>query len=197
MSKVLMAERHGSENVRQTRSARARGRHRRDERAGAIPPQNPSASRSRSSIRRRRRRSISATGSSRRRAPSPAGPIGWRWRSAAASISSSMCCTPTSRCTPAWSSRIPGSTPNTPRSSTTRSIPQPCSLTAPISFLMNDRGIERDDAVLIYDGQSRAAGDRAKTVDEALAAARSCPALYAACQQAHSKECSEDLAPLS
>src|SRR6202167_3293198 len=33
-------------------------------------------------------------------------------------------------------------------------------------FLMNDRGIERDDAVLIYDAQSRAAGDRAKTVDE-------------------------------
>jgi hypothetical protein len=64
-------------------------------------------------------------------------------------------------------------------------------------FLMNDHGIERDDAVLIYDGQSRAAGDRAKTVDEALAAARSCPALYAACQQAHSKECSQELAPLS
>jgi len=64
-------------------------------------------------------------------------------------------------------------------------------------FLMTDRGIERDDAVLIYDGQSRAAGDRAKTIDEALAAARSCPALYAACQQAHAKECSEELAPSS
>ncbi len=62
-------------------------------------------------------------------------------------------------------------------------------------FLMNDRGVERDDAVLIYDGQSRAAGDRAKTIDEALAAARSCPALYAACQQAHAKECSEPLTP--
>ena len=64
-------------------------------------------------------------------------------------------------------------------------------------FLMTDRGIERDDAVLIYDGQSRTAGDRAKTVDEALAAARSCPALYEACQQAHAKECSEALAPIS
>ena len=42
---------------------------------------------------------------------------------------------------------------------------------------MTDRGIERDDAVLTYDGQSRAAGDRAKTIDEALAAANSCPAL--------------------
>jgi hypothetical protein len=64
-------------------------------------------------------------------------------------------------------------------------------------FLMDDRGSERDDAVLIYDGQSRAAGDRAKTVDEALAAARSCAALYTACQQAHPKECSQELAPLS
>ena len=64
-------------------------------------------------------------------------------------------------------------------------------------FLMDDRGIERDDAVLIYDGQSRAAGERAKTIDEALAAARSCPALYAACQDAHAKECSEPLTPNS
>ena len=64
-------------------------------------------------------------------------------------------------------------------------------------FLMDDRGIERDDAVLIYDGQSRAAGDRAKTIDEGVAAARSCPALYAACQEAHAKECSEALSPIS
>ncbi|MGB6733419.1 MAG: hypothetical protein WBE84_19950 [Xanthobacteraceae bacterium] len=64
-------------------------------------------------------------------------------------------------------------------------------------FLMDDRGIERDDAVLVYEGQSRAAGDRAKTIDEALAAARSCPALYAACQQSNAKECSEPLTPTS
>ena len=64
-------------------------------------------------------------------------------------------------------------------------------------FLMTDRNIERDDAVLIYDGQSRATGDRVKTIDEALAAARSCPALYAACQQAHPKECSGALTPIS
>ncbi len=64
-------------------------------------------------------------------------------------------------------------------------------------FLMNDRNIERDEAVLIFDGQSRAAGDRAKTIDEGVAAARSCPALYAACQEAHAKECSEALAPIS
>jgi hypothetical protein len=64
-------------------------------------------------------------------------------------------------------------------------------------FLMADRGIERDDAVLIYDGSSRAAGDRAKSVEEALAAARSCPALYQACQQAYPKACGETLTPLS
>ncbi len=64
-------------------------------------------------------------------------------------------------------------------------------------FLMNDRNIERDEAVLIFDGQSRAAGDRVKTIDEAMVASRSCPALYAACQEAHAKECSEALAPIS
>jgi hypothetical protein len=64
-------------------------------------------------------------------------------------------------------------------------------------FLMTDRGIERVDAVLIYDPQSRAAGDRAKTIDAALAAANACPALYQACQAGHSKECSDTLAPAS
>jgi hypothetical protein len=64
-------------------------------------------------------------------------------------------------------------------------------------FLMSDRNIERDDAVLVYDGQSRAAGDRVKSIDEAAAAARFCPALYAACQQAHPKECSGTLMPIS
>jgi hypothetical protein len=62
-------------------------------------------------------------------------------------------------------------------------------------FLMTDRNIERDDAILIYDGPGRAAGDRAKTIDEALAAARSCPALYAACQAVHPKECGGALSP--
>jgi hypothetical protein len=64
-------------------------------------------------------------------------------------------------------------------------------------FLMNDRGIERVDAVLTYDPQSRAAGDRLKTVDAALAAAQACPALYHACQGAYPKVCSEFLSPTS
>ncbi len=64
-------------------------------------------------------------------------------------------------------------------------------------LLMTDRGFERVDAVLIYDEQSRAAGDRVKTIDAALAAAQACPALYQACQQAYAKACSEPLSPLS
>jgi hypothetical protein len=64
-------------------------------------------------------------------------------------------------------------------------------------FLMTDRGVERVDAVLIYDPQSRAAGDRLKTVDAALAAALACPALYEACRAAYPKACSERLPPTS
>jgi hypothetical protein len=60
-------------------------------------------------------------------------------------------------------------------------------------FLMTDRGIERADAVLTYDGQSRAAGDRVKTIDAGLAAARPCPVLYQACREAYSKQCNEPL----
>jgi len=64
-------------------------------------------------------------------------------------------------------------------------------------FLMTERGLERADAVLTYDGQSRAAGERLKTIDAALAAANACPALYQACREAYPKQCSEPLEPLS
>ena len=40
------------------------------------------------------------------------------------------------------------------------------------NFLRTDRGLDRDNAILTYDGQSRAAGDRVKTIDAALAAAK-------------------------
>jgi hypothetical protein len=63
-------------------------------------------------------------------------------------------------------------------------------------FLMTDRGIERIDAVLIYNEQSRAVADRIKTIDAALGATKACPALYQACQDAHAKACSEALAPI-
>ncbi len=63
-------------------------------------------------------------------------------------------------------------------------------------FLMTDRGLERIDAVLIYDEQSRTAGDRFKTIDAALNAAQACPALYQTCQDAYSKACTEPLSPV-
>lgn len=65
------------------------------------------------------------------------------------------------------------------------------------SFLVTDRGLDRDNAVLTYDGPARAAGDRDKTIDAALAAVKTCPALYEACQAAYPKACSGTLVPLS
>jgi hypothetical protein len=62
-------------------------------------------------------------------------------------------------------------------------------------FLMTDRGIERLDAVIAYDPQSRAAGDRLKTIEAAKAAAQVCPVLYQACHGAYPKSCSERLPP--
>jgi hypothetical protein len=60
-------------------------------------------------------------------------------------------------------------------------------------FLMTDRGLERSDAVLTYDGPSRAAADRVKTIDAGQAAVQACPGLYQACRDAFSKQCNEPL----
>jgi hypothetical protein len=62
-------------------------------------------------------------------------------------------------------------------------------------FLMTNRGVERADAVLTYEGQSRAAGDRLKTIESALAAAKACPTLYQACREAWPKLCNESPIP--
>jgi hypothetical protein len=64
-------------------------------------------------------------------------------------------------------------------------------------FLMTDRGIERVDAVLTYDPQSRASEDRLKTVEAAEAAAQACPALYQTCRATYPKACGEQLPPTS
>ncbi len=64
-------------------------------------------------------------------------------------------------------------------------------------FLRTDRGLDRDAAILTYDAPSRVAGDRAKTIDAALAAARACPALYRACHAGKYKACGGKLAPLN
>ena len=62
---------------------------------------------------------------------------------------------------------------------------------------MTDRNLERMDAGLIYDAQSRAAADRVKTVEAGIGAAKACPALYEACQRGFAKVCNESLAPTS
>jgi len=62
-------------------------------------------------------------------------------------------------------------------------------------FLMTNRGVERGDAVLIYEGQARAAGDRLKTIETAFAAAKACPTLYQVCREAYPKLCNEALNP--
>jgi hypothetical protein len=64
-------------------------------------------------------------------------------------------------------------------------------------FLMTERGLERADAVLTYDPQSRATADKLKTVEAAIAAAKACPALYQTCREAFAKVCSEPLPPAS
>ena len=61
-------------------------------------------------------------------------------------------------------------------------------------FLMTERGLERADAVLTYDGPSRAAADRIKSIEAGEAATQSCPALYRACHETFAKQCSESLA---
>jgi len=55
--------------------------------------------------------------------------------------------------------------------------------------------MERSDAVLTYDAQSRAAGERLKSIDAALAAAKTFPALYQSCRDTYPKRCAEPLAP--
>lgn len=64
------------------------------------------------------------------------------------------------------------------------------------AFLRTDRGVGRDEAILTYDPQSRAAGDREKAIDTALIAAKACPALYQACHAAYPKACGATLAPM-
>lgn len=68
---------------------------------------------------------------------------------------------------------------------------------AAANFLRTDRDLGRDDAILTYDPQSEAAGDRVTSIDTGLAEVAACPALYQACQAAYGKFCSAKLAPLS
>jgi hypothetical protein len=58
-------------------------------------------------------------------------------------------------------------------------------------FLISDRGLAREQAVLIYDGKANEEGERQKTAEAGEQAAKPCPALYHACRDAFAKVCSE------
>lgn len=60
-------------------------------------------------------------------------------------------------------------------------------------FLTSDRGLSKEEAILTYDPRASEAGDRLKTVEAALQAARACPALYRACHAAFPKTCPEGI----
>jgi len=56
-------------------------------------------------------------------------------------------------------------------------------------FLATDRKLARQEAVLAYDPVSRSAGDRLKSIDLALQAAKPCAELYTVCRAAHPQAC--------
>lgn len=58
-------------------------------------------------------------------------------------------------------------------------------------FLIADRKVARDEAVLTYDGLAAAAGDRVTTVEAAVQAARACPDLYQTCRGAFPQVCND------
>jgi hypothetical protein len=61
-------------------------------------------------------------------------------------------------------------------------------------FLVADRKVAREDAVVTYDNFAHAAGDRFKSVEAALQAARTCPDLYKVCRGAFPQVCNDTTA---
>jgi hypothetical protein len=61
-------------------------------------------------------------------------------------------------------------------------------------FLVADRKLGRDDAVLTYDPVANSAGERLKSIDAALQAAKPCAELYQTCRGVHPQICSETTA---
>jgi hypothetical protein len=58
-------------------------------------------------------------------------------------------------------------------------------------FLIADRKLARDEAVMTYDIIATANGDRLKTADAAVQAAKPCPELYKACRGAFPQVCND------
>jgi hypothetical protein len=58
-------------------------------------------------------------------------------------------------------------------------------------FLIADRGVAREEAIMTYDARASDEGDRHKTIETAEQAIKPCAALYNGCRQASPKICSE------
>ena len=59
-------------------------------------------------------------------------------------------------------------------------------------FLISDRKVARDEAVITYDAVASASGDRVKTIDAAVQAAKPCPELYNVCRGAFPQTCNDN-----
>jgi hypothetical protein len=58
-------------------------------------------------------------------------------------------------------------------------------------FLIADRKVTREDAVMTYDGFAYSAGERFKSVEAALQATKPCPDLYKVCRGAFPQVCND------
>jgi hypothetical protein len=61
-------------------------------------------------------------------------------------------------------------------------------------FLVADRKLGRDDAVLTYDPVANSAGERLKSIDAAQQAVKPCAEFYKTCRGAHPQMCSDTTA---
>jgi hypothetical protein len=61
-------------------------------------------------------------------------------------------------------------------------------------FLVADRKLARQEAVLTYDAVAQTTGERLKSIDAALQATKPCPELYKACRGAFPQICTETAA---
>jgi len=61
-------------------------------------------------------------------------------------------------------------------------------------FLVADRKVTREDAVMTYDNVAHSAGDRFKSVEAALQAAKPCAELYKVCRGAFPQVCNDSSA---
>ena len=59
-------------------------------------------------------------------------------------------------------------------------------------FLISDRKLAREEAVITYDAVANASADRVKTIETAVQAAKACPELYDTCRGAFPQTCNDN-----